>query len=120
MKKLCIILLINSLLLSAVAAENANDTVKLEDKLKAVFIFNFTKYIQWANNDTSGSFKIGVIGDSDIIIPLKEIGETESVNSRKIEIKLCQNLWDTNDCNILFISASEKNKLQDILKKSRI
>ncbi|MFC1538612.1 YfiR family protein [Candidatus Latescibacterota bacterium] len=91
--------------------------MNLEDKLKAVFIYNFTKYIQWANNDTSGTFKIGVIGDSEIIIPLKEIGEKELVNNRKIEIKHCQNIWDINDCNILFISASEKNQLQDILNK---
>ncbi len=117
MRKLCIILLINSIVFSVIVSGNVNEVVSLEDKLKAVFIYNFTKYIQWANNDTSGTFKIGVIGDSEIIIPLKEIGEKELVNNKKIEIKHCQNIWDIKDCNILFISASEKNQLQDILNK---
>ena len=79
MRKLCIILLINSFVSSAIVSGNVKEAVNLEDKLKAVFIYNFTKYIQWANNDTSGTFKIGVIGDSEIIIPLKKIGENITI-----------------------------------------
>ena len=96
---------------------NVNEDVNLEDKIKAVFIYNFTKYIQWPNYDTIETFDIAIIGDSEIIIPLKEIGEKELVNNKKIEIKHYQNIQDINVCHILFISASEKSQLQNILKK---
>ncbi|MFC1489707.1 YfiR/HmsC family protein [Candidatus Latescibacterota bacterium] len=118
MKKLCIILLVNCFVFSAIAIQAQNDTVSLENKLKSAFIYNFTKYIKWADDDSTETFKIAVIGDSEIISPLKEIEETELVNNRKIEIKHYQNVSDINDCHILFISASEKNLLQEILKTS--
>lgn len=94
-----------------------SDAISLEDKIKAAFVYNFTKYIEWVDDDTTDSFEIGIIGDSDIIFPLQEIGEKELVNNKKIEIKHYQNIQDINVCHILFISASEKSQLQNILKK---
>ena len=58
-----------------------------EYKLKAVFIYHFTKYFQWSYSDTSGTFEIAIIGDSNIIDPLKEIAEKKLVKGRRIKIK---------------------------------
>ena len=94
-----------------------NDAISLEDKIKAAFVYNFTKYIEWVDDDTTDSFEIGIIGDSDIIFPLQEIAEMELVNNRKIEVIHFQDIQDINSCNILYISASEADELRDILKK---
>jgi len=89
--------------------------VSLEDKTKAVFIYNFMKYIQWPDDDTTRPFCIAVIGKSGIIAPLKEIEKKKTVRNRKIEVKQVQNITDIDTCHILFISKSEKKRLQDIL-----
>ena len=94
-----------------------NDAISLEDKIKAAFVYNFTKYIEWVDDDTTDSFEIGIIGDSDIIFPLQEIAEKQLVNNRKIEVIHFQGIQDINSCNILYISASEADELRDILKK---
>ena len=94
-----------------------SDAISLEDKIKAAFVYNFTKYIEWVDDDTTDSFEIGIIGDSDIIFPLQEIAEKELVNNRKIEVIHFQDIQDINSCNILYISASEADELRDILKK---
>lgn len=117
MKKFYIFLLINIIALPLLALENDNKETNLEDNIKAVFIYNFTKYIQWPNSDTSRTFEIAIIGDSNIIIPLKEIAEKKLVDNRKIEIKHCQDIQDINMCHILFISASENKRLHEILQK---
>ncbi len=88
-----------------------------EYELKAVFIYNFTKYIQWADSDTSRTFEIAVIGDSNIINPLKIIAEKKIVNNRKIIITHFQNIDDLRSCHILFISALKLNQLDEILQK---
>ena len=116
-KTSCIILLISSILFPALVFGEENDAISLEDKIKAAFVYNFTKYIEWVDDDTTDSFEIGIIGDSDIIFPLQEIAEKELINNKKIEIKHFQNVQDINVCYILFISASEKSQLQNILKK---
>ncbi len=87
------------------------------DEFKAVFIYNFTKYIQWPNHDTSGTFDIAVIGDSDIITPLKEIEKMRLINNKKIKVIHFKDIQDIKKCHILFISASEKTRLHDILQK---
>ena len=113
MKNLYIILLfICSLLPVSVFAD-----VNPEDQYKAVFIYNFTKYIQWPNYDNMETYKIAIIGDSEIIIPLKEIEKKRTVNNKKIKIIHFQDIHDINICHILFISASEKKRLSDILQK---
>ncbi len=116
-KASCIILLIIGILFPAMVFGEKNDAISLEDKIKAVCIYNFTKYIEWVDDDTTDSFEIGIIGDSDIIFLLQEIAKKELVDNRKIEVIHFQDINDINNCHILFISASENNSLSDILQK---
>src|SRR5688500_5855908 len=86
-----------------------------EYNLKAAFIFNFTKYIEWNGTSGENNFIIGVIGASPITAPLAEIVKTETVNGKKITIKQFSSPSDINFCNILFISRNASASLPDIL-----
>ncbi len=99
------------------ADENNNNENNIEYKMKAVFVFNFTKYIQWPDNDTSETFEIAIIGNSNIINPLKEIAKNKLINKKKIKIISCKDIQDINIPHILFISTSEKKNLDKILQK---
>lgn len=99
------------------ADENINNENNLEDRMKAVFIFNFTKYINWTNSDTSGTFEIAIIGNSNIINPLKKIAKNKLINKKQIKIISCKDIQDINTPHILFISTSEKKNLDKILQK---
>ena len=90
---------------------------ELEYKIKAIFLYNFSKYIYWLDTDTSENFKIGVFGDSEIIAPLREIAAKKTVSNRKIRIEHYTTLEDSIDCHILFISASEKEQIKPLLQK---
>lgn len=37
----------------------------VNSKIKAIFIYNFTKYIEWPENQKQGDFVIGVLGNSN-------------------------------------------------------
>ncbi len=90
---------------------------ELEYKIKAIFLYNFSKYIYWLDADTSENFKIGVFGDSKIIPPLREIAAKRTVSKRKIQIEYYTTLEDSIDCHILFISASEEKQIKPLLQK---
>ena len=119
MKKLLVLLLIIifSVGFSFSANEDDNRVLSLENRIKSAFIYNFTKYIQWSDNDTSESFKIGIIGDSDIITPLQVIAKKKLAQNRKIEIEHYRDIKDSDMCHILFISASGKRRLKKILQR---
>ncbi|MEN8154436.1 MAG: YfiR family protein [Acidobacteriota bacterium] len=90
-----------------------------ESKIKAVFIYNFTKYIYWSNVNISESFKIGVYGAEDIIKPLRSIAKKRSVSGKKIEVKHFKKLEDIDYCHIMFITDSKSSYSGEIIKKFR-
>lgn len=93
----------------------AQQDLNREYDVKAVFLYNFSKFIQW-NDDENESFKIGIIGESNIIFPLKEIAGKRTVNNRKIEIIQYKKVSEIKDCNILFIADSIYKQINEILK----
>ena len=112
LKRLWIPLLFCCLAVSA-AAQNGVQ----EANLKAAFIYNFTKYIDWNDYDNANTFIIGVIGTSPIIASLKEIAETNTVYNKKIEIRVFNNPDEIEHCNILFIPEKTSYPLSSILGK---
>src|SRR5437870_4503643 len=89
-----------------------------EYNLKAAFIYNFTRYIEWKEESVENEFIIGVIGNSPINDPLGEIVKTETVDNKKITIKRFSKPADIGFCNILFISQNAGVALDDILAKT--
>lgn len=89
-----------------------------EYNLKAAFIYNFTKYIEWKAGAVDNDFIIGVIGASPISAPLDEIVKTEMVNGKKITVRHFTSPSDISFCHILFISRNTNAALDDILAKT--
>jgi hypothetical protein len=89
-----------------------------EYNLKAAFIYNFTRYIEWKDESEENEFIIGVIGTSPINNPLGEIVKTETVDNKKITIKRFNKPADISFCHILFISQNAGIALDDILAKT--
>jgi hypothetical protein len=89
-----------------------------EYNLKAAFIYNFTKYIEWKAVSDDNEFTIGIIGSSPINNPLAEVIKTETVDGKKIIIKQFNKPEDISACHILFISRSADAELDDILAKT--
>jgi hypothetical protein len=100
-------------------AANIQKNVSLESKMKAVFIYNFTNYIGWPAAIAKDVFTIGVIGPSDIVVPLKEIAETKTVQGVPIRIRYFETPEKIDSCQILFVSSPDKGKITGILAKTK-
>ena len=88
-----------------------------EYNLKAAFVYNFTKYINWGNYTPENEFVIGIIGTSPIYEPLQEIAKTKTVNDKKITILRFDKIEDISFCNILYIPKNTSIPLYSILTK---
>lgn len=75
-----------------------------EASLKAAFIYNFSKYIEWDEKDSQASFIIGIVGNSGISAPLEKIAKSNTVKGKKISILHFNSVENIQYCNILFIS----------------
>jgi len=85
-----------------------------ENTLKSVYLYNFTRYIDWKKT-TNNKFVILVIGDSTIMPALNVIAQSRVVDGMQIVIKKEASNIDVNNCNMIYIPASQNDKLRTIL-----
>ncbi|HMG68175.1 MAG TPA: YfiR family protein [Chitinophagaceae bacterium] len=88
-----------------------------ESELKAAFIYNFTKYVDWDSTDTESYFTIGVIGSTPVTETLNQIASTRTVNNKRIQIRNFNKPEEINYCNILFIPHNIPFSLESILNR---
>ena len=104
------------ILLCAPGGDALSQAGEKESDLKAAFIYNFTKYIDWGVSP-SDPFIIGVVGPSPVYNSLQEIAATKTVNEKKIVILHFNNPDEITSCNILFISANSYFSLASVLAR---
>jgi hypothetical protein len=104
-----------SLLIAAGATEAAAPT---EYQVKAVFIFNFSRFVVWpqaAFTTLSQPFVIGVLGSDPFGPLLEEAVRGEQVDNHPMIIRRFRDVSEVSDCQILFIDRSQRPQLQRIL-----
>lgn len=109
------------LLLAAVPG-HAQSPAPSEYKLKAAFLFNFAKFIDWpaeAFADDKSPFVIGVLGDNPFGNELEQTVAGKKVNDHPITIQSFRAAAETTNCHILFISTAEKKRLPEIIQALR-
>jgi hypothetical protein len=87
------------------------------EKFKALFLYNFTKYVDWPTSQKTGDFIIGVLGNSSISDALNTIASKQMVGNQKISVKVFSKAEDIDQCNIVFIPASKSSSLGAVLSK---
>lgn len=96
-----------------------------EYQVKAVFIYNFTRFIDWpaAAFESAGSpFTIGILGEDPFGNALEEAVGSEKVNNHSIVIKRFATVKEVTACQILFINSKDaeyiKNTISELKDKS--
>lgn len=86
-----------------------------EANLKAAFIYNFTKYIDWGIYNYRSEFVIDILGDAAIANSLEQIAKEKTINNKPIVVHVLDNPSQATDCDILFISRDCGFTLDKIL-----
>jgi hypothetical protein len=113
---MCGFLLLNG---PAVAAQAAPSR---EYQVKAVFLFNFTQFVEWpaaAFPGPNAPLVIGVLGNDPFGPYLDETVRGERVAERPLEVRRYRRVEDIETCHVLFISRSENSHLDQILSSLR-
>jgi hypothetical protein len=92
-------------------------TVAQEYDLKAAFLFNFARYVEWpAEAFATGAtpITIGILGEDPFGPSLDDIVANEDVRSRKLVVRRFASIDQVEPCHILFISASQAGHMEQI------
>jgi hypothetical protein len=86
-------------------------------QLHSVFMYSFTRYIQWPDEYNKGDFEIVVLGDSPITDELKKLAQAKKVGDRSIRVTRINAVSEIKKCNILFVPADKSAQLPEVLIK---
>lgn len=87
-------------------------------QVEAVFLFNFTQFVDWppqAFADPTAPIVIGVLGSDPFGVALDQVVGGEIVNGHPLVVHRAQHIEELADCQILFISRSERGRLAPLL-----
>jgi predicted TIM-barrel enzyme len=79
----------------------------LEYQVKAAFLFNFLKFVEWPASTPETPWVIGVLGRDPFGEVLDEIVRGKIVNGRGVGVRRYAKPEDVKDCNILFIGRGD-------------
>jgi hypothetical protein len=105
-------------ILSSAPLVRAQEAGPSEYQVKAAFLFNFAKFVEWPTQtlaQAGSPFIIGVIGENPFDGDLEQTVKGKSVNGHPFEVKQIKALSELKGCHILFISKSERGRLPEIL-----
>jgi hypothetical protein len=101
-------------------ADAQEDSQPTEYQIKAAFIFNFAKFVEWpaaAFAKASSPMVVGVLGENPFHDALEKTIRNKTVDEHPVIIMQFRSATDATNCHILFISSSEKARLPQILKQ---
>ena len=89
-----------------------------EYQIKAVFVYNFSHFVEWpaqAFADPKSPFVIGIVGGDPFEGRLDEAVRGEQVDAHPLKVRRYRGLEDVADCRILFIDRAASPQLRQIL-----
>jgi hypothetical protein len=86
------------------------------ERFKSLFVFNFTKNIEWPSDYREGSFVITVLGNSTMYAELQSNVKGKQVGKQTIEVTQVSNISRINKCNMLYIPVQQSNLLEAVQK----
>ena len=96
----------------------AQARVSKEYKLKATFLLNFARFVEWPPDTWASAeapLTIGVLGDDDFGPFLDQIVHGEKIGNRPLIVRRSRTVEGLKGCNILFVSKSEEARLGTVL-----
>lgn len=88
----------------------------VEIRVKAAYIYNFARFVEWPPRSGNGPVRIGVLGTGDLASPLAQAVRGKTANGRLIEVAQIDSVTDSGCCEILLIERSESKHTQEIVQ----
>jgi hypothetical protein len=92
-----------------------------ESQVKALFLLNFTKYVDWPPQAFAASnspIMLGLYGETKLGEVLKNVAAGKKVGDHPIVFRQIESPDEFSQCHILFISDSESSRMRGLLEKA--
>jgi hypothetical protein len=103
-------------------ATPAQDTQLTEADLKAAFLYNFAKFIDWPKDaflNEESPIVVGIFGDEDFAATLRTLLQNKKAHGRAFVVRRVVNSQEAKNCQFLFFREAENRRLPQVLDTIR-
>ena len=90
-----------------------------EDDVRAVVLFHLTQFVEWPEINDSIPYRICVAGRVGTSLALEHLTQGKSIRSHRIQVEQIAGPTETRGCQIVFIGACLRPRLQQYLTSLR-
>jgi hypothetical protein len=90
---------------------NETDTASI---IKASYLYNFSKLVDWPAEYKTGNFVISVMGGSNLHKELVEQYNTKQIGSQQLEIRKLSKTLNISSCHVLYVGPECTDILPEI------
>jgi len=105
-------------MLNVVSGKAAGPPVAPEYQVKAAFLFQFSRFVEWPPESFSRAdapLVICVLGSNPFGSALQEIAAGEVVQAHPLSVEARDRVEDVADCHIVFVSGRDENVTRQAL-----
>ncbi len=114
MKKYFLILLCGILL--AAHCASAQEAGPTEYQIKAAFLYNFAKFIEWPSD--GGTLELCLLGEDHFGRDIDNI-EGKTAAGKKLSVRRIKSAREIKKCRMLFIDSQENERLDSLLASAQ-
>jgi hypothetical protein len=82
-----------------------------------LFMYSFTRFVQWPPEESQGDFEIVVLGESPILSELKVMAERKKAGSRVIHVSKIGSMAEYKKSHILYVGTDWSAKYPEVAAK---
>lgn len=98
----------------------AQDPSPKHYQVKAVFLYNFTQFVEWpppAFPAVDAPWVIGIMGEDPFGAYLKEVIDGEQIHGHPLTVRVFEPGEEVKGCHVLFVNLPHPDQTAHILKK---
>jgi hypothetical protein len=107
---LVVVLLLAEISLAQIADEYA---------VKAAFIYNFTKFIEWPGAAGTSPFSICILGDDPFEAAIERQTKGKTANGRPFQVRRLRDAAEAKQCQIVFVRETEMSKVAKLIDATK-
>ncbi|NCC72874.1 MAG: YfiR family protein [Sphingobacteriia bacterium] len=90
------------------------------ENIMGSFIYHFTEYLSWPENEEEKSFRIIILGDSPLLEPLQYIAAARVVNNQPILVKHIHTPDEIEECHMLVVADELVKTIEEFLDRDEL
>lgn len=94
-----------------------------EYEVKAAFLFNFTRFVEWPGSafaNDKAPIVIGLFHSDPFGAALRRVVEGQTVRGRAVEVRVVKSYDEVRTCHLVFVSAAEERRIPDLLRSGAV